>query len=656
MQLMQTRVDVTRGPRTASAVNNSNGFGDDPKDLVVLGGSKTTTMQEILDGPYRAARQQARQALEDPAFQYRDGLPKEEYREQVMDWVHLLAEKGITQTGFPADVGGKGDLAGSIAQFEMLAHFDLSLLIKTGVQLGLFGGSIEALGTESHHQAYLGKVMSVELPGCFAMTETGHGSNVRGLETTATYDKGRDEWVIQTPTPAAQKEFIGGAATHARMATVFAQLRIGEENHGIHAFLVPLRDERGQALPGVTLSDCGEKEGLNGVDNGRISFDGVRIPRGNLLNKFGDVDAQGDYTSAIANPDKRFFAMIATLVKGRVSVSSAALAAAKSGLTIAVRHGSQRLQFGPDGKPELPLLDYQAHQRRLMPHLATAYALTFAHQDLQQRYAEHQGEDSRALEASANALKAMSTDSTIETLKECRKACGGKGYMAENRLPSLIADTDVFATFEGDNTVLRLRVAESLLKGYARELKDKKIVKAMGMSGVAVHIAGQAIWNAVEHNPVQARKTSREHLTDPKFQVAAFQAREDRLVAGLAKRVKARGGDPTEAFNACQDHALALARAHTERTVLEQFVKAVESTSDPKAKAQLKSLCDLYALSRIEANASWFLEKGILGPAKSEAVRDLVLDLCKEVRTDAVQLVDAFGIPDKCLGAPIALT
>jgi acyl-CoA oxidase len=202
----------------------------------------------------------------------------------------------------------------------MLAMSDLSLMVKAGVQWGLFGRAIENLGTERHHEAYVRKIIELELLGCFAMTETGHGSDVQSLETTATFDRVNDEFVIHSPTKTSRKDYIGGAAETATMAAVFAQLVTagpGEEptSHGVHCFVVQLRDDEGNDLPGVTTSDCDYKGGLPGVDNGRIMFDHVRVPRNNLLNKYGDVAADGSYSSPIENPNRRFFTMLGTRCK-----------------------------------------------------------------------------------------------------------------------------------------------------------------------------------------------------------------------------------------------------------------------------------------------------------------------------------------------------
>src|SRR5689334_22572253 len=232
-----------------------------------------------LDGDDHAIRERVRGALSLPELKPVWGLPRDEYRELVMEWMKKLASTGQTSIGFPEDVGGENDVRGSVVAFETMGHGDLSLLVKCGVQFGLFGGAILHLGNDEHRQKYLPGVISCDLPGCFAMTETGHGSNVQNLGTTATFDPETHEFVINTPDDESRKDYIGNAARHGRLAAVFAQLVIGGESRGVHAFVVPIRDEDGNVLPGVRIEDCGPKLGLEGVDNGRIWFDDVRIPR-----------------------------------------------------------------------------------------------------------------------------------------------------------------------------------------------------------------------------------------------------------------------------------------------------------------------------------------------------------------------------------------
>lgn len=200
---------------------------------------------------------------------------------------------------------------------EVLAPVDLSTTIKFGVQFSLWGGSVAFMGTAEHHRKWLDDTDALRLPGCFAMTELGHGSNVQGLRTEAVLDKARDEWVVNTPDESAIKWWIGNAAQDGRMSTVFARLLIPDAqgslvDHGVHALVVPIRDEAGHLLPGVEIRDCGYKVGLNGIDNGAIRYTNVRVPRSYLLNKFGSVNSRGEYESSMS-PAKRFGATLGAL-------------------------------------------------------------------------------------------------------------------------------------------------------------------------------------------------------------------------------------------------------------------------------------------------------------------------------------------------------
>ena len=498
--------------------------------------------------------------------------------------------------------------------------------------------------------SYLRAVGSLDLPGCFAMTETGHGSNVADLETVARFDAERDGFVIHTPHPGARKDYIGNAARDGRMATVFAQLEVGGESHGVHALLVPIRGEDGTPLPGVTIEDCGTKLGLNGVDNGRLTFDQVFVARDHLLDRFASVDAQGRYSSPIANPSKRFFTMLGTLVGGRVAIAHAAVSVAKSALTIAIRYGNRRRQFGPPDRPETALLDYTAHQRRLLPRLATTVALHAAMRELGVRYAASEGDgDRREVEHLAAGLKAAATWHATDTVQACREACGGQGYLAENRFAAMKADSDIFTTFEGDNTVLLQLVAKGLLTGYRKQFHD------MNLFGLVRFVARRAGHALVERNPVSARRSDEDHLRHPDFLNEAFGWREDHLVATLAQRLKAkidRGMDTADALNACQDHLLGAARAHVDRLVMEHATTFAQN-APIEVREIVEWLVSLHGLSRLHAERGWFLEEGYFEGVKTKAIRRQVGALCASLRPHAESIVAAFAIPPEVLAAPI---
>ena len=627
-------------------------------------------LRRALDGEHHAVRDQVRELLARSEFDRSDvgDLDRDAYRDRVLEWTRAIAATGATMRGYPTEVGGEHDVAGFIAGFEAFAFGDLSLLVKIGVQFGLWGGAIQQLGNERQRAEYLPRIGSLELPGCFAMTERGHGSDVQALRTTATYDQGAGEFVIDTPDDGASKDWIGNAARHGLEAVVFAQLVVGDETHGVHALIVPLRDPAtGEALPGVRIEDCGDKLGLQGVDNGRLWFDGVRVPRTALLDRFGAVAEDGTYSSPIESPGRRFFTMLGTLVQGRVSVGGAAVSASKSALTIAVRHGLDRRQFeDPDGG-EVPVMDYLAHQRRLLPLLATSYALSFAQQDtvdaldriVRSGVGEDVEEQRRELEPRAAGLKAIATWHATRTIQECREACGGAGYLRDAGFAALKADTDVFTTFEGDNTVLLQLVGKTLLTGFRDDFG------ALSPLGTASFVAQQVLDQIVERTAVRAvlgviadvlpGEQDDERLDRPR-QLELLRTREEHVVSRVAQRLRAGikdGRDPFEVFSYCQPHLLSAARAHVDRFVLESFAARVEREEDAGTRAVLDQLCDLHALRTIELQAAWYLEHGRLSGARSKEITRRIDRHCHELRPHAAALVDAFGIPDEVLASRI---
>ena len=636
-------------------------------------------LQELLDGRYAEIRNLVREQLAAHAgvLEEAETLTREEFRERVKDVVVEVAKTGQTGFGFPAEYGGGADIGASIAAFETLGFGDLSVLVKVGVQFGLFGGAILMLGTKPHHDRYLADLVRGDLLGCFAMTETGHGSNVQALGTVATYDPEAEEFVVETTRPDATKDYIGNAARHARLAVVFAQLDVRGERHGVHAFVVPLRDEDGQVLPGIEITDDGLKMGLNGVDNGRIRFTGVRVPREAMLDQFAQVSPDGTYSSDIDNPNRRFFTMLGTLVQGRVCVGAAGLSAAKVALTIAVEYAERRRQFeatpGEGDEPaETLLLDYGMHQRRLLPLVARTYALHFAQEvltsDLHDVFSGITTDEGsrRLLESRAAGTKALATWHATRTIQECREACGGAGYLAVNRFTALKADTDVFTTFEGDNTVLLQLVAKGLLTDYASDFSDlDQLVMVRFVAGLAVDtvLERTAVHKLLERIkdviPGGDSWDQDAGLLDPDYHLAMLQFREEHQLGGVARRLK-RGVDagmnPGEVFSRVQDHVIAAARSHVERLVLEAFVEKVRSLPEGELRDALNSVCDLHALSTIEADRAWFMEHGRLSSQRSKAISREVGSLCRRLRPVAVDLVRAYGVPREALRAPELLS
>jgi len=614
--------------------------------------ARVATITALLDGDQAVLRWQVRRLLASPTFRRVSGGDIAQQRRRVLAWTLRLAEEGLGRLAYPQATGGQGDIAAYLAVFETLAHHDLSLLIKFGVQFGLFGGSIQHLGTNYHHRRCLTDIAAMRVIGAFAMTETDHGSNVRDLETTARYDAVNEEFIIHTPHPGARKDYIGNVACDGQVATVFAQLIVDGVSHGVHAFVTPIRTAQGNPAPGVTIEDVGEKMGLNGVDNGRLAFDQVRVPRHALLDRFAQVTPEGVYQSTIENESKRFFTMLGTLVGGRIAIGAAALSATKSALTIAIRYALQRRQFGSPGGAEMLLLDYPSHQRRLLIPLARTYALAFTLPYLVDRFTHRTETDTREIEALAAGFKAYSTWHTTRTIQECREACGAQGYLANNQLAALKADSDIFTTFEGDNTVLMQLVGKSLLTDFQHCLHDMNAFELM-------HFAAAQATHTMRDRASSIRKaTEPGHLLSVDFQLDAFRHREQALLASLARRIKrlqAQQRDPHAILLQVQIHLMALAQAFIERVTLERFAITADAVDTAPLRTLLGQLRSLYALATIEEHKGWYLEHGYFDGVKTKAIRRQVDALCAAVRADAAALVDAFAIPDEVLAAPIAL-
>lgn len=676
---------MTNTDRTTESVASLTRRGNDrPATLrkqadQALRAAVAAELQEVLDGRWAEVKDATRATIVEKDLRPDDTLTLDESRERTLEQMHDILATGAPRGAFRSDHGGTGDIGATLAGIETVGGADLSLMVKAGVQWGLWGGAVENLGTE-RHIPLIKDIIELKTLGSFAMTERGHGSDVQALETTAVYDRDSREFVINSPTSSAEKWFIGNAAEHARMAAVFCQLYTPDaegnlgDSHGVHCIVVEVRDEDGTAKPGVGIGDHLYKGGLKGVDNGTFTFDNVRVPRENLLNRFADVSEDGEYSSPISSDGARFFTMLGALIRGRITVGASAGSAAQTCLTIATRYANQRRQFAPDDSlPESRLIEHRKHRLRLIPLIAKSYALQLATNQLMVRIHElesadidrtnmtkEQSADQRELEAHVAALKAANTTHATRAIQECREACGGAGYMAENLLTTFKGDSDVFTTFEGDNVVMIQLAAKELLTGFSREMGDLKPMELVrfGLDSFGTLLKRRTAADTVIQNLVDSF-TDREEtsLFDPGYQVELLTEREDRLLMSVIRRIrpaqKMDAADAAALVDSTQDHMLECAWAHVDRIVLESLLDAESSLPDGDAKAVLEQVRDVYVLDILHTHSGWYQEQNLLTGTRSKAARAALNDLADSLGPWTETLVDAFAIPENLTSVPL---
>uniref|UniRef100_A0A804R243 Acyl-coenzyme A oxidase n=1 Tax=Zea mays TaxID=4577 RepID=A0A804R243_MAIZE len=502
---------------------------------------------------------------------------------------------------------------------------------------GMFVPAIKGQGTEEQQHKWLPLAYKFQIIGCYAQTELGHGSNVQGLETTATFDPKTDEFVIHSPTLTSSKWWPGGLGKASTHAVVYARLITEGKDYGIHGFIVQLRSlEDHSPLPGVTLGDIGGKFGsgaYNSMDNGVLRFDHVRIPRDQMLMRLSQVTREGKYVHS--NVPKQL--LYGTMVYVRQSIVADASKALSRAVCIAVRYSAVRKQFGSqDGGPETQVLNYKTQQSRLFPLLASAYAFRFVgdwlnwlYTDVTQKLEAKDFSTLQEAHACTAGLKAVTTSVTADAIEECRKLCGGHGYLNSSGLPELFAVYVPACTYEGDNVVLLLQLASG-----------KQPVGTMAYMGKVQYLM-----------QCKSAVSSAEDWLNPDAIQEAFEARALRMAVNCAQNIS-QAASQEEGFYERSPDLLEAAVAHIQLIIVTKFIEKVhQEIPGHGVKEQLQALCNVYALYILHKHLGDFLATGCITPRQGALANEQLGKLYAQVRPNAVALVDAFNYTDHYLGS-----
>jgi acyl-CoA oxidase len=517
-------------------------------------------------------------------------------------------------------------------------------------------------GTPEQHKLFLEKAENYEYIGCYAQTELGHGSNVRGLETTATWNPEDKTFTMHSPHLTASKWWIGSLGKVANHAVVMAQLMIDGKGYGPHPFVVQIRDlKTHEPLENVHVGDIGPKFGYNTMDNGFLLFNKVKIPHQNMLARFSRVDPKTNKYVRPLSPSLIY----GTLTYVRSTIVQQAGSVLARGVTIATRYCAVRRQFQDRDAPEWEtgenqVLNYAMVQIRLLPLLAATFALHFTGKGMIRLYQQNQkrmagnagkvadtnrgagpeelnpGADMVAdLHAISCGLKALASTIAAEGLEVCRRACGGHGYSSFSGIGSWYADYLPTTTWEGDNYMLTqqvarymLKSARSVLKGNAPDNDTTRILsyylKRQDM-GAAFDVIGED-----------------EDL------VAAFAWRS----AFLTFEALRHRDEEKKSWNSLLVDFWRLSTAHSQYMVVKNFHDALDDpettqTLDKETVALLRKLFRLFALHTLEQQASEFFTSAATTIMQIQLARTkAVMTLLEEIRPHAVRLVDAWKFPD----------
>ncbi|KAI9992093.1 hypothetical protein PInf_017547 [Phytophthora infestans] len=512
------------------------------------------------------------------------------------------------------------------------------------VHRSMFVPTLENQGSDEQRAKWLPLAKSFKILGAYAQTELGHGSNVQGIETVATYDKATQEFIIDSPTLTSRKWWPGGLANHAM---VHARLFLNGKDVGVQAFLVQIRSLKNhEPMSGVEVGDIGPKVGFQPIDNGYCAFHKVRIPRDNMMMRYAKVLPDGTFVRP--QSDKLVYL---TMVQIRAYLIRWLGQGMGMATTITTRYSAARVQGRKDpgsSKGEFQVLDYQNQQHVLFPYIAVSYAGFFAGTSLiamhdsaleiVKRGDSSFGSELADLHAVCSGLKAWLANHVSDGIENCRRLCGGQGFTHSSNLGHLFAETVGACTYEGTFDVLVNQHGRYLLKAL--------------YSGSHLPDSPTAfLANAKAHsNPnLRCKAQKPQDFADLQLLLEAFRVRASRAILTLAAEMKANKNDA----NACMVQITRASTAHAELLLVEAFVNGLSSIPSGNERRAVTHLCELFGVWLITKTLGDFREDDYISSKQAGMVRRQLVSLLLVIRKNCVLLTDAWDFTDFELNSTI---
>lgn len=513
----------------------------------------------------------------------------------------------------------------------------------------LFVTTIMTQGNPEQQKEWLMRAVKLEILGTYAQTELGHGSNIRGLETTATFEPDTDTILIDMPSITAMKWWPGGLGLLATHAVIFARLLVGDKDHGFNAFVVQIRDENHKMLPGVEVGDLGPKMGDNTQDGGFLYLKKVRIPRTNMLSKFQQLSRDGTFTKVSPALGKIAYA---TMMKARVHLVRGAGGRLASAMTIAIRYNAFRKQGFLDSKQgiaggERTILDYTIQQHRMFPQIATSYVILLAAQQLMDKMnafdalVKAAGKDPSKvdgsmipeLHAASSGLKAFCTEMALGGMEEARRCCGGHGYAMYSGIANMVLDYMPSVTYEGDRHPMALQCARAIMGALSGKIKKTASFQYLG---------------ALKGSTTLKNTEDLGHLVKVWESVANRSA----LNAGkalMAANKKLKSQD--KAWNACHVQLIRAAHSYVILYLVRETYAAIKKAPE-SLRPVFTRLGLLFALQKLGDCPAG---DSNLSHKEAKLIDDAIQKLLGEIRPDAVALCEGFSLSDRLLHSCIGV-